>query len=106
MRHGIRFAFSNWTILYAMPNLMIDRSLTHVFYAGGRLEVNDMEFEILWTLANKPGRTFTADDLTYLINPSDRLQKSAIRVAMESLAVKLAPWVCFDQRNGFKFIRS
>jgi len=90
-----------------MPNLMIDRSSTHVVHGGSKLEVTDIEFEILWALVNKPGRCFSAEDLANLMPHSAAYaQPTAIRIAMESLAAKLSSWIYFDQSNGFKFKRA
>lgn len=89
-----------------MANLTIDRGTFNVVHGGGKLEVDEVEFEILWAVVNKPGRAFTADDLVHQMGPFMFSSQQMIRAAMESLAAKLGPLVYFDQRSRFQFRRA
>ena len=89
-----------------MANLTIDRGTLNVVHGGGKLEVDEIEFEILWAVVNKPGRAFTADDLIHILSPFELSNQQIIKAAMESLAAKLGPLVYFDQSSRFQFRRA
>jgi two-component system alkaline phosphatase synthesis response regulator PhoP len=44
-------------------DLVIDKQKVMVFKSGEPIELPRKEFEILWLLANKPGRVFTRDEI-------------------------------------------
>lgn len=86
-----------------MPNLFIDRRHDRVSYRGTNVEMEAIEFEILWTMVRKPGTYFNENDLTHL----DQTQSEgpSVRAALEGLAHKMNEWISFDVAKGFQFRR-
>ncbi|NNE30248.1 MAG: hypothetical protein HKN16_11460 [Saprospiraceae bacterium] len=89
-----------------MANLTVDRNLAFVRMSGKPVEINEIEFEILWAMINKPGKFWTAEDLESTFPPFSQIGKKSIRVAMESLNSKMSSFIRYDHSRGFKFRRA
>ena len=89
-----------------MANLTVDRNSAFVTMSGKPVEINEIEFEILWAMINKPGRFFTVEDLESAFPPFEKIGKKSIRTAMESLNAKMSAFIRYDHSRGFKFRRA
>ena len=70
----------------------IDRDSHEVNVEGARVELTPREFDLLWTLADHPGRVVTHERLLELVwGPAHRHDLNYLRVAVRSLRRKLEP---------------
>nr|MCU0949285.1 response regulator transcription factor [Porphyrobacter sp.] len=68
----------------------IDRDSHEVTVEGARVELTPREFDLLWTLADHPGRVVTHERLLELVwGPAHRHDLNYLRVAVRSLRRKL-----------------
>lgn len=70
----------------------IDRDSHEVSVEGARVDLTPREFDLLWTLADHPGRVVTHERLLELVwGPAHRHDLNYLRVAVRSLRRKLEP---------------
>lgn len=70
----------------------IDRDSHEVTVEGARVDLTPREFDLLWTLADHPGRVVTHERLLELVwGPAHRHDLNYLRVAVRSLRRKLEP---------------
>lgn len=73
-----------------MANLTLDKSNYRAFSNRESLNLDQKEFEILWVLAEKPGRTFKGRDLfDELKRVYPQLEESPFRKYIHQLRYKL-----------------
>lgn len=81
----------------------IDRDTHEVVVRGNRAELTPREFDLLWTLADHPGRVVTHERLLELVwGPAHRHDLNYLRVAVRSLRRKLEcdpgePWLIINE---------
>ncbi len=73
-----------------MPHLTLDKSNYQAYTGGTPLNLDDKEFDILWLLAEKPGKTYKESELYQEMKKTHpQLQKSPFRKYIHKLRYKL-----------------